>query len=179
MASCIGLVCSTNGSILIFKYSPCEISVTYFVGSEITQLVFGNYLAELVKDTQPSPPPSPAKSSHFSGNFLKKVFENKSNRGSVQRNYRQPWGPEVKRIELICSMYYMALQTLTELHLDILTGLCYQNSLLYNLWLFLYSLGPNCGMKTFLSNLAVNTKCSDPEFQMLQLFCDCMTHYVT
>lgn len=148
-------------------------------GSEITQLIFGNYLTELVKDTEPPQPPSPAKSSHFSGSFLKKVFENKSTRTNVQRNYRQTWGPEVRRVELTCSMYHTALRTLTELHLDILTGLCYQNSLLHNLWLFLYSLGPNCGMKTFLNILAENTKYSDPEFQMLQLFCDCMTHYVT
>jgi ubiquitin-protein ligase E3 B len=58
-------------------------------------------------------------------------------------------------------------------------GLCYQDKILYNLWLFLNSLGPTCGLKAFLDLLAVNTKCSAPEFQMLILFCDCMTHYVT
>jgi hypothetical protein len=58
-------------------------------------------------------------------------------------------------------------------------GLCYQDKLLYHLWLLLNSLGPSCGLKSFLDLMAVNTKCSAPEFQMLILFCDCMTHYVT
>lgn len=61
----------------------------------------------------------------------------------------------------------------------LILGLCYQGAILYNLWLFLCSLGPNCGLKTFLDHLAINTKCTSPEFQMLQLFADCMSHYVT
>lgn len=100
---------------------------------------------------------------------------------------------------LVCSLYHTALNTLTQLQLDILTGknvlgnqkekrnidenfilgLCYQGRVLYDLWMFLCSLGPNCGLKTFLDHLAINTKCSAPEFQMLQLFADCVTHYVT
>ncbi|KAL3269178.1 hypothetical protein HHI36_008263 [Cryptolaemus montrouzieri] len=147
--------------------------------SEITKIIFGDYLSELVKDTESPQPPSPTKNTHFSGTFLKKVFENKGNRTNIQKNYRLLGSPEVQRIILICSLYHTALNTLTQLQLDILTGLCYQNTLLHDLWLFLCSLGPNCGMKTFLDHLAINTKCSAPEFQMLQLFCDCMTHYVT
>lgn len=58
-------------------------------------------------------------------------------------------------------------------------GLCYQDKLLYNMWLFLLSLGPNCGVKIFLDLLAIDTKSRGPEFQMLQLFADCVTHYVT
>ena len=60
-----------------------------------------------------------------------------------------------------------------------LLGLCYQDKVLHHLWLFLCSLGPNCGLKAFLELLAVNTKCTAPEFQMLILFCNCMTNYVT
>lgn len=59
------------------------------------------------------------------------------------------------------------------------TGLCYRDSILYDLWLFLCSLGPCCGLKTFLDRLATDTKPKAAEFQMLQLFCDCTTHYVT
>lgn len=51
--------------------------------------------------------------------------------------------------------------------------------MLHNLWLFLCSLGPTCGLKAFLELLAINTKCTSPEFQMLMLFCNCMTHYIT
>lgn len=87
--------------------------------------------------------------------------------------------PDVQQVVLTCSLYHTALNTLTQLQLDILTGLCYHNSFLYNLWLFLCSLGPTCGLKSFMDHLAMNTKCTAPEFQMLQLFCDCMNHYVT
>jgi len=59
------------------------------------------------------------------------------------------------------------------------TGLCYQGKILYHMWLFLTTLGPHCGLKAFLDLLAANTKCTAPEFQMLILFADCMTHYVT
>lgn len=58
-------------------------------------------------------------------------------------------------------------------------GLCYQDRVLYDLWLFLCSLGPSCGLKAFLDHLSNCTKCTAPEFQLLQLFSDCMTHYVT
>lgn len=50
--------------------------------------------------------------------------------------------------------------------------------LLYHMWLFLGTLGPHCGLKAFLDLLAVNTKCTAPEFHMLILFCDCMTNYI-
>lgn len=59
------------------------------------------------------------------------------------------------------------------------TGLCYQDKILYHMYLFLGTLGPHCGLKAFLDHLAANTKCTAPEFQMLILFSDCMTHYVT
>lgn len=75
-------------------------------------------------------------------------------------------------------MSYLQL-SISESFFFLFSGLCYQNSILYDLWLFLCSLGPNCGMKAFLDHLAFNTKCSAPEFQMLQLFADCMAHYVT
>lgn len=58
-------------------------------------------------------------------------------------------------------------------------GLCYQDEILWNLWQFFAMLGPNFGLKSFLELLAVSTSVSSPEILMLNLFCDCMTHYVT
>ncbi|XP_049776175.1 ubiquitin-protein ligase E3B isoform X1 [Schistocerca cancellata] len=86
---------------------------------------------------------------------------------------------ECSKVALVCSLYQTALATLTQLRLEVLTGLCYQDKILFSLWQFICSLGPNCGLKSFLDLLTVNTKCNAPEFQMLILFCDCMTHYVT
>ncbi|XP_011307352.1 ubiquitin-protein ligase E3B [Fopius arisanus] len=111
--------------------------------------------------------------------FKRAFFESRGNRNNSTKNWRKLGSPETTKIALICSLYQTALHTLTQMKLDILTGLCYQDKILYHLWLFLNTLGPNCGLKAFLDHLAANTKCSAPEFQMLILFCDCMTHYVT
>ncbi|XP_022906806.2 ubiquitin-protein ligase E3B [Onthophagus taurus] len=148
--------------------------------SQMISILLGNYLSEMVKDVSlPQVAASPT-TSHFSGaNFIKRALESRGNRANTQRVYRSLGSPEVYRIVLLCSMYHTALNTLTQLRLDILTGLCYQGEILYNLWLFLCSLGPNCGIKTFLDHLAFHTKSSTPEFQLLQLFADCMTHYIT
>ena len=42
--------------------------------------------------------------------------------------------PECMKVALICSMYQHALKTLSQLKLEILSGLCYQNLLLLPLW---------------------------------------------
>ncbi|CAG9759771.1 unnamed protein product [Ceutorhynchus assimilis] len=144
---------------------------------EIMKILLGNFLSELVQGVDPPQQVSPTQSS--GSNFLKKILDHRGNKTMTYKTFRALGSPEVHRVVLICSLYHTALHTLTQLQLDILTGLCYQNTILYDLWLFLCSLGPNCGMKTFLDHLAFNTKCSAPEFQMLQLFADCMTHYVT
>lgn len=88
-------------------------------------------------------------------------------------------------INQICSdfLFFNSRQKKTKrqiiIELLFITGLCYQDKILYHMWLFLCTLGQYCGLKAFLDHLAANTKCTAPEFQMLILFCDCMTHYVT
>lgn len=157
-----------------------KIQLHFLWHTEIIQILLGNSLSDLVAGAEPPAQLlSPTQNALSGANFFKKVLECKSHKSTVQKSYRALGSPEVHRIVLICSLYHTALNTLTQLQLDILTGLCYQNSVLYELWLFLCSLGPNCGIKPFLDHLAFNTKCSAPEFQMLQLFADCMSHYVT
>ena len=87
--------------------------------------------------------------------------------------------PECMKVALICSMYQHALKTLSQLKLEILSGLCYQNLLLLPLWRLLQSLGPNCGLKSFVDHLSANAKGTAPEFQILVLFCDCLSYVVT
>lgn len=127
-------------------------------------------------------------------------MEARTNRNNNTKNYRKLGSAETTRIALICSLYQIALHTLTQMKMEILTGkywqiytyiiylsnyvhhaigLCYQDKILYHMYLFLGTLGPHCGLKAFLDHLAANTKCTAPEFQMLILFSDCMTHYVT
>ncbi|GJQ75479.1 hypothetical protein Trydic_g17567 [Trypoxylus dichotomus] len=148
--------------------------------SKTISIILGDFLSDMVKDVAlPNVATSPTNSNFSTSNFIKRAFESRGNKTNVQKVYRALGSPEVHRIVLLCSMYHTALNTLSQLKLDILTGLCYQGEVLYNLWLFLCSLGPNCGLKTFLDHLAINTKYTAPEFQLLQLFSDCMTHYVT
>ena len=87
--------------------------------------------------------------------------------------------PETTLVALICTLYETALSTLTQVKLDILAGLCYQDLILPNLWHFITSLGPGSGMKAFLDHLNLHTKTCAPEFQILILFCDCATHLIT
>ena len=87
--------------------------------------------------------------------------------------------PETTLVALICTLYETALNTLTQVKLDILAGLCYQDLILPNLWHFISCLGPSNGMKAFLDHLNLHTKTCAPEFQILILFCDCATHLIT
>lgn len=50
---------------------------------------------------------------------------------------------------------------------------------MYDLWLLLTSLGPNCGMKEFMELLKQDNVLQKSQVTMLMLFCDSMTHYVT
>ncbi|CAB3228723.1 unnamed protein product [Arctia plantaginis] len=126
----------------------------------------------------PSQPSTPVQSNN-PASIIRRAIEARTSRSNSSKNYRKLGSPDSTKTALICSMYHTALQTMTQVKLDILTGLCNQDEILYSLWQFLCTLGPNCGLKSFLDLLAVNTKSSAPEFQMLILFADCMTHYVT
>ncbi|XP_015600022.1 ubiquitin-protein ligase E3B isoform X2 [Cephus cinctus] len=148
-----------------------------WTGKIVSQLI-GQPLRELVEKETPQQPEQ--QSTSVGANIFRRAFlEARTNRNNSNKNYRKLGSPETTRIAMICSLYQTALHTLTQMKLDILTGLCYQEKILYHMWLFLCTLGPHCGLKAFLDHLAANTKCTAPEFQMLILFCDCMTHYVT
>jgi len=123
-----------------------------------------------------------------SSNVLRRALEKasagliKSNDTSVNasvNNTRHIGSPDVSIISNICYMYTASLSTLTQLKLSVLTGLCYHDKILPSLWRFISSLGPRNGLAAYLDHLALSTKTSAPEFQMLTLFCDCATHLIT
>jgi len=88
-------------------------------------------------------------------------------------------GNTCTRVAHVCALYHTACSTLSQLRIDILNGLCFGDLLIKPLWIFLNSLGPNCGLKSFLDLLSANKTGSAPEFQMLILFCDTLHHLVT
>ncbi|XP_076654428.1 ubiquitin-protein ligase E3B isoform X2 [Halictus rubicundus] len=148
-----------------------------WTGRLVTQLI-GQPLTELIE--KEIPPSVEQQSTSVGTNIFRRAFlEARTNRNNNTKNYRKLGSPETTKIALICSLYQIALHTLTQMKMEILTGLCYHDKILYHMYLFLGTLGPHCGLKAFLDHLAANTKCTAPEFQMLILLSDCMTHYVT
>lgn len=117
-----------------------------------------------------------------SGNLFKRALERsttKSTPGKTNKPWRKLGSIEVSKVAIVCAMYHAALQTLSQLKLDILSGLCYNDTLLHDLFILLASLGPNCGMKSLLELLSLSSTSYAPPLLMLLLFCDLMTHYVT
>lgn len=111
--------------------------------------------------------------------ILKKALERASSGRTCSVQYRRLRAPETTSVALTCAFFETALSSLTQLKLDVLTGLCYQDMVLPHLWRLISSLGPGHGVKAFLDLLAVTTKSTGPEFQILILFCDCATHLIT
>ncbi|XP_041977850.1 ubiquitin-protein ligase E3B [Aricia agestis] len=153
-------------------------------GAPLLKKLLANPLKEMLdagvssEEAGPSQPSTPVQSNNPAA-FIRRAIEARTNRGNSSKHFRKLGSPDCTKIALICTMYHTALETMSQVKMDILTGLCSQDEILYLLWQFMCTLGPNSGLKAFLDLLAVNTKLSAPEFQMLILFADCMTHYVT
>ncbi|XP_054713011.1 ubiquitin-protein ligase E3B-like [Uloborus diversus] len=147
--------------------------------------IFSHLVDSVLAAPQPSSPTSnqtvtsPVQSSPFKTSIFKKALEKASSSRLATVRYKRLGSPETTLVALTCNLYETALATLTQMKLDILTGLCYQDMVLPNLWKFISSLGPGNGLKAFLDHLAVTTKTCSPEFQILVLFCDCATHLIT
>ena len=86
---------------------------------------------------------------------------------------------EASRISSLCYMLHGALKTFKIIKQDILTAICLHDYILHNLWLFIRSLGTQNGLKAFLDHLAIHTKSSAPEFNILTLFCECASHLIS
>ncbi|XP_070070990.1 ubiquitin-protein ligase E3B isoform X2 [Drosophila takahashii] len=151
------------------------------------KLLLGDLLKEInlnYERIEFQPPQQPSTS-----NLLRRALERSSTRGvnlmgvANSKQTKQQWrkldNADVVQVSRICGMYYAALNTLSQMKLDILTGICYNDNVLYDIWLLITSLGPNCGMKEYLELLKSETNLQKPQTAMLMLFCDCMTHYVT
>ncbi|XP_078193354.1 ubiquitin-protein ligase E3B isoform X6 [Callithrix jacchus] len=127
--------------------------------------------------TQPASPQNvlPVKS------LLKRAFQ----KSASVRNILRPVGgkrvdsAEVQKVCNICVLYQTSLTTLTQIRLQILTGLTYLDDLLPKLWAFICELGPHGGLKLFLECLNNDTEESKQLLSMLMLFCDCSRHLIT
>ncbi|KAL5016325.1 hypothetical protein ScPMuIL_005914 [Solemya velum] len=114
-----------------------------------------------------------------SRNILKKAMEKASSKHSSSTKIKLESSVAVLTC-LPCALYQETLYTLSQLRLDILGGLSYNDVLLPILWRFLCDMGPNCGLKTFLEILSQAPNSTiHPVFSLLCLFCETASHLIT
>jgi len=86
-------------------------------------------LTEFVEKEVP-PPVEQQSTSSIGANIFRRAFlEARTNRNNSTKNYRKLGSPEATKIALICSLYQTALHTLTQMKIEILTGI-YNRSVL-------------------------------------------------
>lgn len=153
------------------------------------KLLLGDLLKEINKNYERIEFQSPQQPS--TSNLLRRALERSSTRGvnlmggggASSKQSKQQWrkldNKDVVQVSRICAMYYAAQSTLSQMKLYILSGICYNDNVLYDIWLLITSLGPTCGMKEYLELFKSEANLQKPQTAMLMLFCDCMTHYVT
>jgi ubiquitin-protein ligase E3 B len=80
-------------------------------------------LTELIEKEVPPPVEQQSTSSVGANIFRRAFLEARTNRNNNTKNYRKLGSPEATKIALICSLYQTALHTLTQMKIEILTGM--------------------------------------------------------
>jgi ubiquitin-protein ligase E3 B len=149
-------------------------------GIKLTALILGDFLksvATSIDKNHDGKDSSGASTSpgNNTNSFLKKAIELKSGIiNKTSKSCKKFDSFEIQRIATTSAMYHEALVTLPQLKLDILSGICYNGTILHDLWTLINSLG----MKSFIDLIRYDD-ITNPPALLLQLFCDCTTHYVT
>lgn len=141
---------------------------------KLTKILLGEHLKQVATTIEKNEKEN-NQSSTSSNSIIKKAIEFKS--GLIHKNSKSMKKfdtSEVQRVCITCSMYYEALVTLPQLKLDILSGICYNGTILKDMWMLINSLG----MKSFIELIRFDN-INNPPLILLLLFCDLMTHYVT
>lgn len=151
----------------------------------LIRILFSDILSrKLLEHAEPAPvqpQPSSPQTVLPVKSLLKRAFQ----KSASVRNILRPVGgrrvdsAEVRKVCNICVLYQTSLTTLTQIRLQILTGLTYLDDLLPKLWAFICELGPHGGLKIFLECLNNDTGESKQLLAMLMLFCDCSRHLIT
>lgn len=144
---------------------------------KLTKILLGDHLNQVVSSMEKNEKDSGSSTggSSTSSSLIKKAIELKSgiiNKSSKSSKKFDSF--EIQRVATTCAMYYEALVTLPQLKLDILSGICYNGTILRDLWALIVSLG----IKSFIDLIRYDD-ISNPPGLLLLLFCDSMTHYVT
>lgn len=146
-------------------------------GHRLTKILLGDHLKQVASTTEKSDKDSGGSSGtgSTSNSLIKKAIELKSGIiNKSNKSFKKFDSFEIQRVATTCAMYYEALATLPQLKLDILSGICYNGTILRDLWTLIISLG----IKSFIDLIRYDD-ITNPPALMLLLFCDSMTHYVT
>uniref|UniRef100_A0A8C5NAF9 Ubiquitin-protein ligase E3B n=1 Tax=Gouania willdenowi TaxID=441366 RepID=A0A8C5NAF9_GOUWI len=150
----------------------------------VIRTLFSDVLSKKLESQEPTPPP-PQPSTSQNNLPVKNLFKRAFQKSASVRNILKPVGgkrvdsAEVQKVCSICVLYQTALSTLTQIRLQILTGLTHLDDLLPKLWAFICELGPQGGLKLFMECLNNDTEESKQLLAMLMLFCDCSRHLIT
>ncbi|XP_070689673.1 ubiquitin-protein ligase E3B [Pempheris klunzingeri] len=153
-------------------------------GVSVIRTLFSDVLSKKLESQEPTPPP-PQPSTSQNNLPVKNLFKRAFQKSTSVRNILKPVGgkrvdsAEVQKVCSICVLYQTALSTLTQIRLQILTGLTHLDDLLPKLWAFICELGPQGGLKLFMECLNNDTEESKQLLAMLMLFCDCSRHLIT
>lgn len=142
-------------------------------GSKLIKILIGDQLKQLATTLEKSDKDG-GSSSSSSNSIIKKAIELKSGIIKSSKSSKKFDSFEAQRVAQTCGMYYEALITLPQLKLDILSGICYNGTVLKDLWTLIVSLG----LKSFVDLIRYDDISNAPAVLLL-LFCDSMTHFVT
>ncbi|XP_039770984.1 ubiquitin-protein ligase E3B isoform X2 [Ornithorhynchus anatinus] len=154
-------------------------------GVALIRILFRDILSKKLLESQEAGPAPGASASPPSGLPVKSLFKRAFQKSASVRNILRPVGGkrvdslEVRKVCSVCGLYQTTLTTLTQLRLQILTGLTHLDDLLPKLWAFICELGPQGGLKLFLECLNSPSAESKQLLALLMLFCDCSRHLVT
>ncbi|XP_061762489.1 ubiquitin-protein ligase E3B [Nerophis ophidion] len=156
----------------------------YLWGVPVIRTLFSDVLSKKLESQETTLlPPQPSTSQNNLP--VKSLFKRAFQKSASVRNILKPVGgkrvdsAEVQKVCSICVLYQTALSTLTQIRLQILTGLTHLDDLLPKLWAFICELGPQGGLKLFMECLNNDTEESKQLLAMLMLFCDCSRHLIT
>lgn len=154
-------------------------------GVPLIRIFFSDILSKKLLEPPEPAPAQPQPSSPQTVLPVKSLLKRAFQKSASVRNILKPVGgrrvdsTEVRKVCSICVLYQTSLTTLTQIRLQILTGLTYLDDLLPKLWAFICELGPHGGLKLFLECLNNDTGESKQLLAMLMLFCDCSRHLIT
>ncbi|XP_054852100.1 ubiquitin-protein ligase E3B isoform X2 [Eublepharis macularius] len=154
-------------------------------GVHLIRILFSDVLSKKLQENPDAVRAAAPSTSPQNSLPMKSLFKRAFQKSASVRNILKPVGgkrvdsAEVQKVCSVCVLYQMALTTLTQIRLQILTGLTYLDDLLPKLWAFICELGPQGGLKLFLECLNNDTEESKRLLAMLMLFCDCSRHLIT